>query len=70
MYEILGSAVNDARAHMDSLATAGLDVVHMWDEFSARITVDMQHMAKSGQMDALLGNMVSDLQNSARFSAM
>ena len=62
VYEILGSAVNDAKAHMDSLATAGLDVVHMWDEFSARITVDMQQMAKSGEMQALLGNMVSDLQ--------
>ena len=62
VYEILGSAVNDAKAHMASLATAGLDVVHMWDEFSARITVDMQQMAKSGQMDALLGNMVADLQ--------
>ena len=62
VYEILGSAVNDAKAHMSSLATAGLDVVHMWDEFSARITVDMQTMAKSGEMQSLLGNMVSDLQ--------
>ena len=62
VYELLGSAVNDTKAGMDSMATAGLSVVHMWDEFAARITVDMQQMSKSGEEQSLLGNMVSDLQ--------
>ena len=62
VYELLGSAVNDAKAGMGQLAVAGLQVVHMWDEFAARITVDMQSMQKSGEAQSLLGNMVSDLQ--------
>ncbi len=61
VYEILGSAVNDAKTNLGSLSTAGLGVVHMFDEFSARITVDLQQMQKSGQMQSLLGGMVADL---------
>ncbi len=34
----------------------------MWDEFAARITVDLKQMQASGETQALLGNMVSDLQ--------
>jgi hypothetical protein len=61
VYELLGSAINDAKTHFTDLAGAGLQVVHMLDEFSARVTVDLQG-ALGGQLHALLGGMVTDLQ--------
>ena len=69
VYELLGSAVNDAKAGMDSLAMAGLQVVHMWDEFAARITVDMQSMQKSGEPRTCSAIWYLTCRNSGRFSA-
>ena len=61
IYELLGSAVNDAKTGFESLAQTGLQVVHMWDEFAARVTVDL----KGGfgtEIHGLLSGMVTDLQ--------
>jgi hypothetical protein len=60
VYEILGSAVNDVKASFMNMAGAGLQVVHMLDEFSARVTVDLR--SGSGQVQSLLANMIPDLQ--------
>ncbi len=59
VYEMLGSAVNDVKAQFGGLAGSGLQVVHVLDEFSARITVDLKN--SGGQIHTLLGNMVADL---------
>jgi hypothetical protein len=61
VYTILGSAVNDMRTHFAGLAAAGLQVVHMFDEFSARVTVDLQQ-GMGAQIQGLLSRMVTDLQ--------
>jgi hypothetical protein len=61
VYELLGSAVNDARSKFADFATVGLNVVHMLDEFAARITVDLQGAA-GAQLHGLLSGMVADLQ--------
>jgi hypothetical protein len=61
VYEVLGSVLNDAKQGFTSLAGVGLQVVHMFDEFAARVTVDL----KSGmgtQIQGLLSGMVRDLQ--------
>ena len=42
VYELLGSAVNDAKAAHGLAGHGRAEVVHMCDEFSARITIDMQ----------------------------
>ena len=61
VYEILGSAVNAAKGHFADFAQAGLQVVHMFDEFAARVNVDLRG-ALGGQLRAFLGGMVADLQ--------
>jgi hypothetical protein len=61
VYEILGSVINDAKSRFADFAGTGLQVVHMLDEFSARITVDLQG-ALGGQLHGLLSAMVPDLQ--------
>jgi hypothetical protein len=61
VYEILGSVINDAKTRFADFANTGLQVVHMMDEFSARITVDLQG-ALGGQLKGLLADMVPDLQ--------
>jgi hypothetical protein len=61
VYEVLGSVLNDAKQGFTGLAGTGLQVVHMFDEFAARVTVDL----KSGmgtQIQGLLAGMVRDLQ--------
>ena len=61
VYEILGSVINDAKSKFADFAGTGLQVVHMLDEFSARITVDLKG-ALGGQLSAFLAGMVTDLQ--------
>ena len=61
VYTILGAALNSAKGHMGAFAQAGLQVVHMWDEFAARVTVDLQG-AMGSQIQGLLSGMVRDLQ--------
>jgi hypothetical protein len=61
VYEILGSVVNDAKGSFQSLAGVGLQVVHMFDEFAARVTVDLKQ-GMGTQIQGLLSGMVTDLQ--------
>jgi hypothetical protein len=61
VYELLGSAINDAKTHFSDFAQTGLDVVHMLDEFSARITVDLKGTAGT-QLHNFLADMTKDLQ--------
>jgi len=61
VYEILGSAINDAKSGFSSLATTGLQVVHMFDEFAARVTVDLRE-GLGTEVQSLLSGMVHDLQ--------
>lgn len=61
VYEVLGSVVNDMKTRFADFAGAGLQVVHMFDEFAARVTVDLQG-ALGGQIQGLLAGMVGDLQ--------
>lgn len=60
-YELLGAYINIAKSHMVDFANTGLQVAHMLDAFSARVTLDMRG-AFGGQVQALLANMVPDLQ--------
>lgn len=60
-YELLGSYINIAKSHMVDFANAGLQVAHMLDEFSARVTVDLGGTLGK-QVQGLLANMVPDLQ--------
>jgi chemotaxis protein histidine kinase CheA len=62
VYELLGSGIDDVKASFMGFGQVGLQVVHMLDEFSARITVDLKQMSASGETQGLLGNMLSDLQ--------
>jgi hypothetical protein len=61
VYEILGSALNDAKQGFSSLANVGLQVVHMFDEFAARITVDLKQ-GMGQQIQGLLAGMLTDLR--------
>ena len=61
VYEILGSAVNDAKSKFADFASMGLQVVHMFDEFSARITVDLKK-GLGTELNGLLNGAVTDLQ--------
>ena len=61
VYELLGSVINDCKEQFGDLAGAGLQVVHMFDEFAARITVDLRGSLGS-ETQGLLSNMVPDLQ--------
>ncbi len=61
VYELLGSVINDAKSRFADFAGAGLQVVHMLDEFAARITVDLKGTL-GAQLHAFLGSMVQDLQ--------
>jgi len=61
VYTILGSVVNDAKSKFADFASMGLQVVHMLDEFSARITVDLKG-ALGAQLHGLLAGAVTDLQ--------
>jgi hypothetical protein len=61
VYTILGSVINDARTRFADFAGAGLQVVHMLDEFAARVTVDLQG-SMGTQLHDLLSRMVTDLQ--------
>ena len=61
VYELLGSVINDCKEQFGDLAVAGLQVVHMFDEFAARITVDLRGPWAS-ETQGLLANMVPDLQ--------
>ena len=61
VYELLGSVINDCKEQFGDLAGAGLQVVHMFDEFAARITVDLRGSLGS-ETQGLLSKMVPDLQ--------
>ncbi len=61
IYELLGAGINILKARFMGLAQVGLTVVHMFDEFAARVTVDMQG-ALGGRVQGLLSNMIPDLQ--------
>jgi hypothetical protein len=61
IYELLGAYVNIAKSSFQGLAGVGLQVVHMFDEFAARVTVDMKG-AMGGEVQGLLANMISDLR--------
>jgi hypothetical protein len=61
VYEILGSAINDAKTSFQGLATVGLQVVHMFDEFAARVTVDLKN-GMGNEVSSLLADMIPDLQ--------
>lgn len=61
VYTVLGSVINDLRGRMGGFAAAGLQVVHMFDEFAARVTVDLQQ-GMGTQIQGLLSGMVHDLQ--------
>jgi hypothetical protein len=61
VYELLGSVINDAKTRFADFAATGLDVVHMLDQFAARVTVDLKGTL-GAQLHAFLGSMVQDLQ--------
>lgn len=61
VYEVLGAALNSVQGHMGMLAQAGLQVVHMFDQFAAKVTLDMQG-AMGGEITGLISHMVQDLQ--------
>lgn len=61
VYEVFGAALNSLQGHMGMLAQAGLQVVHMFDQFSAKVTLDMQG-AMGSEIQGLISNMVQDLQ--------
>jgi hypothetical protein len=60
VYALLGGVINDCKEQFGDLASTGLQVVQMFDEFSARITVDLR--SSGGEVNDLLGNMLPDLQ--------
>ena len=65
VYEILGSAINAAKSHFADFAGAGLQVVHMFDEFAARVNVDLRG-ALGVQLHNFLATMVTDLQQAGQ----
>lgn len=60
VYELLGSVINDCKEQFGDLAGAGLDVVHVFDELAARITVDLRGSLGT-ETQGLLSKMVPDL---------
>jgi hypothetical protein len=61
VYEILGSVINDAKTKFADFASTGLQVVHMFDEFAARVTVDLR-TGMGDQVRGLLDGMVTSLR--------
>jgi hypothetical protein len=60
VYELLGSALNDAKTRFTDFAGAGLQTIHVMDAFAAKITLDLKGRL-GDQLGALLGNMTQDL---------
>ena len=60
-YEILGSGINDLKTKFADFASTGLNVAHMLDQFSAKITMDLKGQA-GAQLGAFLADMTKDLQ--------
>ena len=62
VYEMLGSALNDAKENMTNFANEGLQVIHIMDEFTAKVTVDLRGSLGS-ELNQLVSGAVSDLTN-------
>jgi hypothetical protein len=62
VYELLGAGLNIAKEAFGQFAQEGLDVVHVVDEFSAKMVLDLgPNGSVSGALDQLAGKGVSDL---------